>query len=199
MAQDLHHSPLGALFIRTVIRNLHHHFVAGHGTFRAFLRHENILRQFGVVRYYKAVVLSGTVIGAHYLCDSPGNNPYYLCLLALTFLFRKQRHFHRIPVESSVYLLLRYIQILFSAFNLHKAEAPGIADKCPCQHMSVGFHIFSFCGKHQLSFRQKLPQNLTQFLSIFPGHLKECRQFLLLHGNIDWVSHQIADYFFPGL
>ncbi len=109
MPQDFRYFPFRTPLVRSVIRNLHYHFVAAHGALGALPGHKNIPGQSGVIRYYKSVVLPASVVGTHHLSDPTGYNPYYLCLLPPALLLRKQRHFHRILMVSSVCLLLRNI------------------------------------------------------------------------------------------
>ena len=192
MPQDLHHSPFRFAPVRAIVRDLHHHFVASHGSFGLFPGNENILGQPGIVRDHKAIIFLGLFISSHHMPDAPGNDPDHFRLLPPSRLPGQQGNLHRISVKSPFRLSLGNIQILLPAFHFHKAKSLCIAEKGPCQHPAAGLYIFSPGSLLQFSLRQKLSQHFSQRLPLFPGHLQQHCQFLFLHGHISFVSNQLA-------
>ena len=62
--------------------------MTGYRSLRALCRNENILADFGIIRYYKAKVLITLIKNPNYLLHPTGNHFHNLCLLTLTTLSR---------------------------------------------------------------------------------------------------------------
>ena len=195
--QNLCHPALRVLiFPVTIIRDLHHHLMAGDSAHAALQRDKNVPGDLQVVRDHKPIRFI-SLKGSHQRVDATLQHPDDPALPAPSALAAGDLHFHHILMQGILRCPLGNINVVRLTFHRHKPEAPGIACIHTLHQLRLRLAVFSTLGQRNLSFLHKKIQHLLQFSPLLPGNAQKNRHLLHLHGHIMFIIHQAGDHIRP--